>query len=75
MDINKRMELKGRAVQPTDKMPWHKNTCDDMTAKMEVFTAVLKIEVAARRLLQSLPTFRRIVAIQQYFLEGRVLKL
>jgi len=75
MDINKRMELKGRAVQPTDKTPRHKNTCDDMTAKMEVSTAVLKIEVAKRRLLQSLPTFRRIVAIQQYFLDGKVLKL
>jgi len=43
MDINKRMELKGRAVQPTDKTPLHKNTCDDVTAKMEVFTAVLKL--------------------------------
>jgi hypothetical protein len=75
MDINKRMELKGRAVQPTDQTPWHKNTCDDMTAKMEVFTAVLKTEIAARRLLQSLPTFRTIVTIQQYFLDGRVLKL
>jgi len=75
MDINKRMELKGRAVQPIDKTPWHKNTCDDMTAKMEVFTAVLKNEIDARRLLQSLPTFQRIVAIQQYFLKDRVLKL
>lgn len=36
-----------------------------MTAKMEIFTEVLKIEVAARRLLQSLQTFRRIIAIQE----------
>jgi hypothetical protein len=50
MDINKRMELKGRAVQPTDKTPWHKNTRNDMNTIMEIFTAVLKIEVTARRL-------------------------
>jgi hypothetical protein len=45
MDIKKRMELKGSAVQPTDKKPWH-NTCGDMTARLELLTAVfLKIEV------------------------------
>jgi hypothetical protein len=50
------MELKGRAVQPTDKTPWHKNACGEITTKFKVRTAVLlKIEVfwvaAARRLL------------------------